>query len=400
MNPMSPRILYLAGNGFPRSTTDPRGMFSFEHVRALQSLGAKVMSVDLQADDFGHDMVADVEIRRIPRLRPILRKGNFGRLRQYLAARRALKTLDYDVVAFSFGYLKYLPLLFSLRKPGVTVLMIVMGGEVMPGGMVRRWLKKWFFSMGDVITPISEYTETLLSCLIGRRDTDNARIVTIPCGIEVSKLKTANDPARLRDRLRIPQEAFVALSVGNLVKRKGVDDVARAVAQLQADGHNAHHVMIGRGVEKGRLEALAEAAPSSANFHFIDSVDSAELADFYAMADVFALLSKTSWDAQATEGFGIVYAEAMALGTPVIGGSGSGASEPVKHGFNGILINPHAPDADAQIAAAMTRFIVDDDFRERISANGASYVHEYLTWEGNAKETLKAIARVKSPHDD
>ena len=47
------RILYLTGNGFPRSATDPRGTFSFEHVRALRALGAEVTAVDLQADDFG-----------------------------------------------------------------------------------------------------------------------------------------------------------------------------------------------------------------------------------------------------------------------------------------------------------------------------------------------------------
>ncbi|ANK80014.1 MAG: hypothetical protein TEF_03835 [Rhizobiales bacterium NRL2] len=301
----------------------------------------------------------------------------------------------YEVIVFSFSYLKYFPLMLGLRRPGVTILVIPHGGDVMPGGAIRRFLKRRLFAMADIITPVSDYTETLLSCLIGRRDADNKRIVTIYNGVDLAKLQTDRDPNKLRIRIGLSTDAFIVLSVCNLVKRKGVDVVIRAVSRLLAEGRDVHHVVIGRGPEAERLYALACMSSKPGNFHFIDSVSSDELADFYNMADLFAILSTTGWDARQTEGFGIVYAEAMALGTPVIGGRGSGTSTPVKDGFTGVLVDPYGEDVDAEVASAMTRIIDDNEYRERLSRNAEWYVRETFSWERNARETLNAIAKVR-----
>lgn len=389
------RILYLTGNGFPRSASDPRGTFSLEHVRALRALGAEVTAVDLQADDFGEDVLDGIPIHRIPRLRPILRARAFGRLCRYLKARRALINGNYEVIIFSFSYLKYFPLMLRLRRPGVTILVIPHGGDVMPGGAVRKFLKRRFFAMADVITPVSDYTETLLSCLIGRCDADNARIVTIYNGVDVSKLQVVRDPNKLRMRLDLPTDAFIVLSVCNLVRRKGVDVVIRAVSRLLAEGRDIHHVVIGRGPEAERLRTLARVSCKPGNFHFLDSVTNAELSDFYNMADLFAILSTTSWDDRQTEGFGVVYAEAMALGTPVIGGRGSGTGTPVKDGFTGVLVDPYVEELDPKVANAMVRFMDDDEYRTRLSRNAEWYVRETFSWERNARETLTAIKKVR-----
>ena len=390
------RILYLTGNGFPRSATDPRGTFSFEHVRALRALGAEVTAVDLQADDFGEDVVDGITIRRIPRLRPILRALAIGRLRRYLAAHRSLLHGGQEVAIFSFSYLKYFPLMLGIRRLGVTILVIPHGGDVMPGGAIRRFLKCRLFALADVITPVSDYTETLLSCLIKRRDADNDRIVTIYNGVDLAKLQTDCDPNKLRIRLGLPHDAFVGLSGCNLVKRKGVDVVIRAVSRLLAEGRDIHHVVIGRGPEAERLRTLARLSSKPANFKFMDTVSSAELANFYNMADVFAILSTTGWDARQTEGFGIVYAEAMALGTPVIGGRGSGTGTPVKDGFTGVLIDPYGEEVEAKVAYAMVRLMDDNEYRARLSRNAKWYVRETFSWERNARETLDVIAKVRN----
>ncbi len=394
---MKLHLLYVSANGFPRSETDSRGAFSLEHAKALQAEGATVFAVDTGAPDFGEDVLDGVRIWRIPRLRPILKSGSLTRLVAYLRAFRRIRRMDYNCAIFSFFYLKYLPLVPFLRKPGVKVVVIAHGGDVMPTGYLGRILKRRLFQMVDLVTPVSEYTATLLSCLLRRRNADNAKIITISNGVDEMKLKPLHSAEEMRSRLRIPSEVFVILSVCNLVRRKGIDIVIRAVGSLLADCRKVRHIIIGAGPEGDRLMALAEATGRGENFLFLPRVASDELADYYAMADLFAMVSITDWERGQTEGFGVTYAEAMALGTPVIGGGGSGTTTPVKHGFTGLLVDPHAPTIDDDVTRAITRFMDDPAYHKRVSADAVWFVGEHLSWRTNAKATLAAIERLHCP---
>jgi glycosyltransferase involved in cell wall biosynthesis len=66
-----------------------------------------------------------------------------------------------------------------------------------------------------------------------------------------------------------------------------------------------------------------------------------ELPDYYRLADVFAMPS-------VAEGFGIVFLEAMACGTPVLAGNLDGSVDAVADGELGLLINPESVPEIAQ----------------------------------------------------
>lgn len=394
------RILYFSGNGFPSSDSDPRGVFSLEHAKALEAEGADVTAIDLRSDGFSDDDVVEgLRIRRLPRLRPLVKTFHIPKLVTYLQTLWKIRSdAQYDCIVFSFFYSKYLPLVLFFKRRNTKTMIIAHGGDVMPVRGPRRLVKKLLYKAVDLVTPVSDYTETLLSCLVDRRNRDSRKIVTVYNGVDLVKLRQVNEPRdSLRARWAVANDEFVILSVCNLVKRKGVDILIRSVNELLKKGLCVRHFIVGSGPERDLLSKLAREGGHPECFHFIPSLRSTELADFYNMADLYSMISITDWDREETEGFGISYAEAMVHGKPVVGGGGCGSTTPIKHGFNGLLVDPNSDTVVHDVAAALFRFINDKDFYARTSANAKWYVENFVSWPANAKATLAALQRVGSP---
>jgi glycosyltransferase involved in cell wall biosynthesis len=97
-----------------------------------------------------------------------------------------------------------------------------------------------------------------------------------------------------------------------------------------------------------------------------------------AACDVFAL-------APLWEGFGLVFAEAMAAGRPVVATNVSGIPEVVEHGETGVLLPPR--DADA-LAAALIRLCEDPGERRRMGSNGYQRVRRLFSADRMVDETI------------
>lgn len=107
----------------------------------------------------------------------------------------------------------------------------------------------------------------------------------------------------------------VILTVGRLDDRKGYkghDRIIPIIARLKARGHPARYLIAGEGPDRPRLERMVSEAGIEELVTFLGFVPDEDLPDLYRAADVFALPS-------TGEGFGIVFIEAMACGTPAIG---------------------------------------------------------------------------------
>lgn len=126
---------------------------------------------------------------------------------------------------------------------------------------------------------------------------------------------------------------------------KGVDALLRAVAMLPAD--QVKLTVIGEGEARPALQALALSLGLHADrVRFLgavsDEVRDAEL----DTCDVFVLPSES-------EGFGIVYLEALARGKPCIAARAGGAPEIIRDGETGFLVSvpvaAHVPELAAAI---------------------------------------------------
>jgi len=108
-----------------------------------------------------------------------------------------------------------------------------------------------------------------------------------------------------------------------------------------------------------------------------------EVLALMARADAFVLPS-------APEGFGLVYAEALAQGAPVVACRDEGPADFVVDGDSGLLV---PPGDEAAVAAAVARLLDDRDEAARLTAAGRRVVGE-LTWRRNATRQLEIYEEV------
>jgi glycosyltransferase involved in cell wall biosynthesis len=155
--------------------------------------------------------------------------------------------------------------------------------------------------------------------------------------------------ARLRDRLGLRPGESVVLSVGRLSKEKGHADLLRALGLLRRLPVEWKLVLVGIGPEQSALGRLARALGLAervlfAGFH-------PEVAEFFAIADVFALPSHS-------EGSSNVLLEAMMAKVPVVATRAGGNPEILPGETAGLLV----PVGDAPaLAGAIERLLREPD---------------------------------------
>jgi len=171
-------------------------------------------------------------------------------------------------------------------------------GYMGSSGIIAALIERLSTRLPYRITAASLHTKDLLASIHGRVK----GVELVASGIDASLLRTVQSaPIRLD-----------VLYVGRLVKDKHVDELIRAIGILAPSRPEIRCVIIGKGVERARLEQQVADAGLQENVSFLDPLPNA--ADVYAYmkaAKVFCLPS-------VREGFGIASLEALGCGTPVI----------------------------------------------------------------------------------
>ena len=174
---------------------------------------------------------------------------------------------------------------------------------------------------------------------------------TIPSGVDL--------PDHVGEEAEPPEILFA----GRLSPEKGIRELVAA-----ADGHPL--VVAGDG-------PLRKEVPGALGF-----VPHDELERLYERAAVVACPSHR-------EGFGVVCAEAMAHGRPVVAGDVGGLRDLVVHEETGLLVPPRDVGA---LRTAIERLLADRELRRRLGEAGRARIAERFTWQRFADETLRAYA--------
>ncbi len=169
-------------------------------------------------------------------------------------------------------------------------------------------------------------------------------------------------------QLGIPDDAFCALYVGDA--RKGLHRAMHAVAKtanhrLLIASHSPPSAYLGEASRLGLANRMHWLGP----LRDLDAV--------YAAADV--LLHPTVYDT-----FGMVVAEAMAFGTPVIVSRNAGIAELIEDGRSGILVDADSPE---EISVHLDQ-MAHDGQRLAAMAAAAQEVAGKRDWDVVARETL------------
>jgi glycosyltransferase involved in cell wall biosynthesis len=156
----------------------------------------------------------------------------------------------------------------------------------------------------------------------------------------------------------------VLAMVARMDASKDHDLVIRAFARVRADFPGARLVLVGDGPRRERLAALADGLGLGSSVEFAGA--RRDVPGLLGRADLFVFAGR------GIEGFGIVLAEAMAAGVPIICTNTGACAEVVGHGRAGVVVDA-TEQAFADGIAAVWR---DPDWRGRLIEGGAELARE------------------------
>jgi glycosyltransferase involved in cell wall biosynthesis len=157
---------------------------------------------------------------------------------------------------------------------------------------------------------------------------------------------------------------FTVLFVGRLYRRKRVEVLLRAAAQLRPRIRRLEVRLVGDGPCARALQALTRTLKLGDTVTWLGDISRSSLAGEYNRADVFCLPS-------VQEGFGIVLLEAMAAGKPVVASRSSAIPEVLPHGT---LVEPESPEA---LAAGIMDLYESEPRRAVLAEAGLRWVEQF-----------------------
>ncbi len=240
-------------------------------------------------------------------------------------------------------------------------------------GMQARWERANVHRADRVVVP-SRYS---------------ARVATEAYGIPSARIAVVPEPIDLGEWRRLLAVAErgqstrpTVLSVARMYPRKRLDDLLRAAGALRKRIPDVHVRIVGEGPMSDQLRRLHGDLALGDTVVFLGEVSRAQLSVEYMRADCFCLPT-------IQEGFGLVFAEAMVAGLPVVACRAAAVPEIVADGQTGLLVNPERPD---ELATALEKLLTNSGLRKEFGEESRRRVEAY-DLDRVARLFLEAVPR-------
>jgi glycosyltransferase involved in cell wall biosynthesis len=222
----------------------------------------------------------------------------------------------------------------------------------------------------DRIITVSNATKDYVLSLGAKED----KIRVLHNGVDLFRFKPmAGKRAEMRDKLAIPQDSTVALTVRRLVYKNGVDTLIESANIAIKMNPNIVFLVVGKGPDQNSVQEKIRQLGIENNFKLTGFVSDEDLPFYYNAADFFVLPSKSG------EGLPLVALEAMACGLPVIATNVGGIREILTEDY-GKLVPPNQPEL---LARAIWEFSHADLSSHR--SDVGSLVEEKYSWDKNVE---------------
>ncbi len=198
--------------------------------------------------------------------------------------------------------------------------------------------------------------------------------------IDYAVIGNGIDSKKFRPLKKVHSKNFRLVCTTRLTKRKGIEYLLEAVKMLQEKGlENIRLDIYGEGAHKKELESFSAKLGLRNAVFFRGYIKGEGLPEAYREADVFVLPS-------LAESFGLVFAESMACGLPIVASNAMGIPETVENNVNGLLVEP---ENSGELADALQRMAEDTGMREKMGKENRKKAVEKLTWKKVALDYLK-----------
>lgn len=181
---------------------------------------------------------------------------------------------------------------------------------------------------------------------------------------------------------RIASDQFTILSVGRFVPLKGFDVTIRSFAAFLSriepgSQSNVRLCLVGKGPEKERLMAMAAESGCRENIEFVEWMPQESLMDLYRQSDLFLFPSH--------EGAGMVVAEALSFGLPLICFDNAGPGELITDEC-GVKI-PHKSYGDSvnSFANVIEALYSNASLRQKMSRAALAHIKNNLSWDAKGE---------------
>jgi glycosyltransferase involved in cell wall biosynthesis len=216
-----------------------------------------------------------------------------------------------------------------------------------------------------------------------------AKVDIVSPGVDVERFNTKVNKTWLKEKH--PGKKLV-LFVGSMQQthaHKGVDVLIRAIAQSRKQVNTIQLILAGTGNAMPIYKELTISLGVDDIVKFPGMVTEKDLAKYYAGADVFVLPSTNE-----SEGFGMVLAEAMACGTPVIGSKVGGIPSLINDRKTGLLVKPASP---TELSKTIIKVLTNTNLHNKLSDNANKYILNQLDWRIPLKATNDSLLKLSCP---
>ena len=225
-------------------------------------------------------------------------------------------------------------------------------------GVQARWERANVHRADCVVVP-SHYSAAVAAEVYG---IPAARLVVVPEPIDLAEWRRRFAAAARRTSTRP-----TVLSVARMYPRKRLGDLLHAAALLRERIPDVQVRIVGTGPEANGLRRLHRDLALGETVVLLGEVSRARLSVEYVSADCFCLPS-------VQEGFGLVFAEAMAAGLPVVACRAAAVPEIVVDRRTGLLVTRERPD---ELALALETMLMDHGLRKDFADEARRRVEAY-----------------------
>jgi glycosyltransferase involved in cell wall biosynthesis len=267
-------------------------------------------------------------------------------------------------------------------------------GQLAPWSLSQGNLKKSIYSM--LIEKPNLKAATFIHCTAEAEAQDvlnfgieTPRIV-IPLGVSPPP-PLPNAKQQLRTRFSIPEDVPIVLFMSRIHPKKRLDLLIEVLGKLRLQKQPFHLVVAGSGVHEyaESLRQLVNEFQIEAQTTFTGFVIGEDKNLILQGSDIFVLPTYS-------ENFGIVLAEAMVVGLPIITTPGVNISPEIAKAKAGIIVQN---DTDLQVA--ISQLLQSPQLRSQMGENGKLLALERYSWPSIAKqfvEIYNEIINEKAPY--
>ena len=254
----------------------------------------------------------------------------------------------------------------------------------MKGSRKKSWIylmiERALAHVTDQYVLITNYEKMLaVQRHVGRAD----RMKVIFNGVDTESIRKEAALSELgRESLAIPEDAYVVGMVGRISPQKAPDVFVRMAAEVMKSIPNAYFIILGDGDLRAEIVSLAKELGVADRLRITGWTE--EPVAYMKLFDQAVLLSR--W-----EGFGLVLAEYMTLGKPIVATTVDAIPDLITDYENGLLVEPDQP---VKAAVAVCEIYENEELKLKIINNGTMRVNAFFNISRVANEHERLIVKI------